>query len=1088
MADKFREKLGYLSDEIEESQSLLRSNSPHIRADSKNGSRSPRRVSRSPHPYPAVDSQQPSNSLSHSSRPEIAAWPAPPPPNAINMKPVAKTNPVRPTTSATSPVTFEDASNLSEDSNKLLSMLKVAAASSAGRGRESELRRKIQNLEETVADYERQKYSVMGSFTEYRERVVERERKLEAEYSGKIIALSEEVLGAKKDFEARMKSFQALQERFEKEKQQALEKMRQEHQKEIQVLEQRFSASQLINLEQKYIIEIQRLEEERKSLRAEKERLGETFEMKLRRAQSLYETELSAAKMLYQKELEALRDHEEALKEELAARQEEFHDRLQELELQAKQSKDEMNGCRQDVVVLEKKLKAKEDEIASISKDLATAAAEAQKSLHYLDTLSNSHDELKEEYKEQAWEIKHKLDLLKSAENTKSRLEDMIRDLQMEVKALKAKVEFLEKERNNLMSQTDSQGSLHNSQVRALEAVLQTLTEEKNSAREYYENLLAMERGQAESREFSMKKEYSQRLNEIEEQYNCLREHLEGNDAFGPDSMKLWEEIATLRSEKRNLEEEVTTMRNQLQTVEQINDAPDSKISLDYVVELLKAIESVKAKISKGNSSKSSVSSKSKENSVDADTQRILDVDVTLLKDQLREELDGNAGSRGPELNRILSRLHELESSLDDIIVEKNGALQRVEDLKVENARLVAEVHGPGKDESSENLIISQLKENIDAQAAQITEQSRLIEEKTAEIDAYKARLEANDKTNADFENERNASQAEIKTLRDELNELTEMKERVETELQSRKAELAKISKKTEDYVRQRDQKQALIYERKLESLKEEHEKEMQALRESEAQLRQDLEAALAANETHPEEDEIKPDLAEDGVQTDDVPDISDNKKEVEDLLKLVEELRAEVTARDDAMRKAIKVDTESEDLELDCEHVTVEEKKSPRAQSVTVMGSTSSSEPPVTCHKNMFQTLVSQMTDKKERRESKTDAADAKKAAKKKEREQKELIKKNAATSLTTRAKSPSLLTRLRDRSPSKTKFLSPEPTSPSPTSSKNLLSPIDAERPAEERETSRRASPSRPLFARKTKEGSEPMDKSEKRPAWKF
>lgn len=106
-----------------------------------------------------------------------------------------------------------------------------------------------------MAEYERQKYNVMGTFSEYRwwrcsfriatlvsrsivkqralysllckevsvlclllqcllvfrERVAERERKLEAEYSSKIIALSEEVLGAKKDFEARMKSFQALQ-------------------------------------------------------------------------------------------------------------------------------------------------------------------------------------------------------------------------------------------------------------------------------------------------------------------------------------------------------------------------------------------------------------------------------------------------------------------------------------------------------------------------------------------------------------------------------------------------------------------------------------------------------------------------------------------------------------------------------------------------------------------------------------------------------------------------------------------------------------------------------------------------------------
>lgn len=70
----------------------------------------------------------------------------------------------------------------------------------------------------------------------------------------------------------------------------------------------------------RYIIEIQRLEEERKSLKAEKEKLGEAFESKLRRAQTLYETELTAAKCLYTKELEAFHGHEEALKDELLGR------------------------------------------------------------------------------------------------------------------------------------------------------------------------------------------------------------------------------------------------------------------------------------------------------------------------------------------------------------------------------------------------------------------------------------------------------------------------------------------------------------------------------------------------------------------------------------------------------------------------------------------------------------------------------------------------------------------------------------------------------------------------------------------------
>lgn len=70
----------------------------------------------------------------------------------------------------------------------------------------------------------------------------------------------------------------------------------------------------------RYMLEIQRLDEERKSLRSEKERLGEIFESKLKRAQTLYETELGSAKALYSNELEALRDHEAALREELLAR------------------------------------------------------------------------------------------------------------------------------------------------------------------------------------------------------------------------------------------------------------------------------------------------------------------------------------------------------------------------------------------------------------------------------------------------------------------------------------------------------------------------------------------------------------------------------------------------------------------------------------------------------------------------------------------------------------------------------------------------------------------------------------------------
>lgn len=63
------------------------------------------------------------------------------------------------------------------------------------------------------------------------------------------------------------------------------------------------------------------------------------------------------------------------------------------------------------------------------------------------------------------------LGLLTVVEAAKEKLESVISDLQVEVKALKNKVEFLEKERENLQSQSESQTQLQSSQVDALEAV-----------------------------------------------------------------------------------------------------------------------------------------------------------------------------------------------------------------------------------------------------------------------------------------------------------------------------------------------------------------------------------------------------------------------------------------------------------------------------------------------------------------------------------------------------------------------------------------------------------------------------------------
>ncbi|CAD5216410.1 unnamed protein product [Bursaphelenchus okinawaensis] len=680
MSEKLREKLGYLNSELDDIRHL-RSLSPHSSQKS--------RTSRSPLPQkndagtgPSdPDDQTPTTPRTFDSRPDIAAWPAPPPAARVLSKPLNnKANQSNQTltyrSQGTSPIPESQlARSPIPEETKLMSLLRSSANYSPSRGgRENELRKKIQNLEQTVAEYERQKFNVMGTFSEYREYVAERERTLEAEYSNKIIALSEDVLGAKKDFETRMKSFQALQEQFEQEKEQALENLKQEHQKEIEMLERRVAGSQLLNLEQKYIIEIRRLEDERKSLQTEKDRLGETFDTKLRRAQSLYETQLSAAKMLYVRELEALKDHEKHLKEELEARHEEFRDRVNELKLQSMQSREEVTACKTEMQLLQKKLKQKQNELEFIAKELENARSELRTSMRRLREVDAKLLKTTDELSERETELNKKAELLESAEFTKTRLESTVRKLQVEVKALKNKVDFLEIERDNLKCQSESQTHLQNTQIQALEAVLESVTKEKETSKVQYEKMLEQEREQAEQREHTLRKELCTKFNELEEQYNSLKDFVDGTETFRPDSAKLLQEIEVLRCQKNNLEDEVMELKDQL-TEEK--EKPDPEPSLSYVMKALRSVDNIRKHLNNDQAGPSN-----------DDDEKILDVSVQVLKKELINEFTQSSTSRQVQLEVVIEKLEHIDKAVKTIVEEKNLAMCKVQKLEEENKQL----------------------------------------------------------------------------------------------------------------------------------------------------------------------------------------------------------------------------------------------------------------------------------------------------------------------------------------------------------------------------------------------------------------
>ncbi|KAJ1362554.1 hypothetical protein KIN20_022149 [Parelaphostrongylus tenuis] len=1134
MSERLRERLGYFTEELD---SQIRSTSP-------TGSRSPRRSSRSPRPHngdPVIAVAIP---LVRDSRPDITAWPAPP----QNVPLTCITGNVRtPTTApacpAVSPPAASPISNGGstkteiDDSTTLLTMLKVAASTGTNgvpRGRETELKKKIQTLEETVAEYERQKYNVMGTFSEYRERVAERERKLEAEYSSRIIALSEEVLGAKKDFEARMKSFQALQDKFEREKEQALEKLRQEHQKEIQLLEQRFSESQLLNLEQKYVIEIQRLEEERKSLRSEKERLEETFEIKLRRAQSLYETELTAAKMLYTKELEALRDHEDALKEELLARQDEFHDRLQELQHQSQRSRDELDSCKNEVTALERKLQSKEIEVQDISKELEDARAGTDEALKRLSLMTIDYNEHRQRFQQQEDELRKKSRLLSVVESARTKLETIVRDQQTEVRALKNKVEFLKKERENLQSQSESQAQLQNSQVNALEAVLESVTKEKEATKEHYEGLLVKERQQAEAREHAMKKEFSSKLNELEEQYTSLKEDLEHSAKLDRDELResTQHEIQTLRTEKTLLETEVSALKEKFLEESHSEDkiAEQLSVVVSETTKLTKTLEDYRQRIN------------SKDEEIISLRQRIdhelslSEEQVRAIKDDLRHEiLASDEYQRNLlEIERLHSQIAEYERKREEDEEAEKEHMQNIERLRLDNENLKEMVKN--MDKTDHNKELDSLKKKLtekDEELRSLREDLTSLKEQNEKLNERSELTNYNNKMlREEISTRRNASTktSEIEALYIRVKEMLDQMCDIKDELEKRNKELQEVGDGTEIKLETSStltngklKMLNITFEKKIESLKryereltkELHElretdhdcliseeevekltKEIQKMDELMSRMKDDLkekrklladeelivhnkkeeissrEEALmksalkhceeflairnrtAAMKVHDSTHEKRPDTTSSEIQTDPIRPqspvaIADFVKENE-LRSRIVELEQALEIKNDLIEKLHEQmpQTSREDMV----------KKKDRSQSMTTGG--------------VFQNLVSQMKDKR-------DEANEQRIRKKEEKRTEKAVKEAAIETIKEksplRSKSPSLLTRFRDRSPNKTQTpVDNLETTPS-VSSRNLLSPSDAER---------RSSPSRPLFSRYRKE---PRD-AEKRPAWKF
>lgn len=283
-----------------------------------------------------------------------------------------------------------------------------------------------------------------------------------------------------------------------------------------------------------------------------------------------------------------------------------------------------------------------------------------------------------DELSQKETELNKKAELLDAAESSRERVEATIKKLQTEVRGLKNKVDFLEIERDNLQCQRESQTHLQTSQINTLEAVLESVTKEKETSKEHYEKLLE----QADSREQSLRKELSTKFNELEVQYNALKDYVNESGDFGPESAKMLEEVGMLRAQKNYLEDEIANLHAQLADDKQ-KVREESSTSFYYMTDVSKAVDSIRKNVQDNMTAQSSKMSENV-NTLDSDLQR-------KLKDPSTQPTN--------EMHLVLNKLIQVEKDVQTIIIEKNETKSKLERLEEENRTLSQRLNESKQDE-----------------------------------------------------------------------------------------------------------------------------------------------------------------------------------------------------------------------------------------------------------------------------------------------------------------------------------------------------------------------------------------------------
>uniref|UniRef100_F7D003 Family with sequence similarity 184 member A n=1 Tax=Monodelphis domestica TaxID=13616 RepID=F7D003_MONDO len=446
---------------------------------------------------------------------------------------------------------------------------------------ESDLKRKIQALEESLEGHKKMKHQALTEFEAYKHRMEDMHVCAEAQHVQRVLTMAQEVEDIRKKFEKKLESFAQLQVQFEKDKLQALDTLKAEHIQEMQeLLQTQDCHSASLNkgqekVEELHRIEVEGLNKKLEELKLERKKLIEEYEGKLSKAQSFYQYELDALKRSQHfttDSLHASKEKEADLKKEFQNQEAIFRKTVFSLREELQIAKDETGNLQEKCQKLQIAMSTVENNNMILQKQLDDVKGEEINLLSKHKEVESELAAARERLQQQASDLVLKASHIGILQATQMSQEATIRELESEKSLANEKVFQLEKERNFLQSRTQS---LDEQQKKHMLDLEKKISEARKDQKECYEKELIKLQTRFEGEIVQLNKAHSKTLEDLAQKHHIAIETIHSNT--NKEKKRLLIELEEKhKKEKLQLEEDKSQLTQQ---IERLNEELTAKLN-----------------------------------------------------------------------------------------------------------------------------------------------------------------------------------------------------------------------------------------------------------------------------------------------------------------------------------------------------------------------------------------------------------------------------------------------------------------------------------------------------------------------------